>query len=607
MPVSFSRLIPWLLIIALWGLLHGTLVQLGTSPILEGNLVDPDSFMRLVRVTRLYETGAWYDVSVPRINAPYGDILHWTRPFDVVLLVGAWLLAPFLGFKAGLFWVGAAISPLLSLVAAVALYWAVAPLFERRLRYLTVVVFLLQPAVLVYAMAGRADHHVLQVVLMVVFGGLVLRLLTRPFDRNTALGAGVAAGLGIWVSVEFLVALACALSVLGLVWVRFHGGWARVNLTFAAGLAIMVALALVIERPPAQLLAVEYDRISVVHLVIAVIVFAYWYAVTVLPMATAWIAGPGRRLAIGIGGAGVGGLLLAVLFPKFFAGPMADVDPMLFTVWMDFVGEMKPMWPTDMVGLGKMIFFVGAATICLPFSAIVVWTERDRDRWAAWAFMGLGLAVFLVLALQHVRFVPYAEVALAPIVAEIIGRVRKWTRALRPEPFRLAVRVAASSSLLVGSLAAGAAVTSANRPPQSVAGGGKCPIPSVARYLDRQDGFGDRPRLIAAMIDHGPELVYRTKHSVLAGPYHRNRQGILDNHRIIAAADAADSRRLIARRGVGLVLLCPLESERKVFLTGTAGTTLYQQLIEGNPPSWLRQVELPASLAEYFRLYEVRG
>ena len=99
LSVSPNRLVPWALIVALWALLHAGLVKIGASPVLDGNLVDPDSFMRLVRVTQLHETGAWYDTSVPRINAPYGDVLHWTRPFDVLLLVGAWALTPFLGFN----------------------------------------------------------------------------------------------------------------------------------------------------------------------------------------------------------------------------------------------------------------------------------------------------------------------------------------------------------------------------------------------------------------------------------------------------------------------------------------------------------------------------
>ena len=161
--------------------------------------------------------------------------------------------------------------------------------------------------------------------------------------------------------------------------------------------------------------------------------------------------------------------------------------------------------------------------------------------------------------------------------------------------------------LLAGSLIAGAAITAANRPADTIAENSKCRIPQLASYLDRPDGFGDRPRLIAAMVDHGPQLVYRTKHSVLAGPYHRNHQGILDNFRIIAAGDDAESQRLIGQRGVELILLCPSASERKVFRSGTTGSTLYLRLLEGNTPTWLRQVELPTSLAENFRLYEVRG
>ena len=594
------------MIVALWAVLHAGLVKIGASPVLDGNLVDPDSFMRLVRVTQLHETGAWYDTSVPRINAPYGDVLHWTRPFDVLLLVGAWALTPFLGFKAGLFWFGAIVSPLLSLLACVALFWAMAPLFDRPRRYLTVFAFLMQPAVLIYAMAGRADHHALQVVVLVVSAGLMLRLLTRPADSRLALAAGAATGLGIWVSVEFLLALACGLSALGLVWLRFGGGWARVNLVFAGGLAGMVALALAIERPAGALLAVEYDRISVVHLVVALILLGFWSAVLGWRRAAA-LVDPRHRLALAAAGAVAGGVILLVLFPKFFAGPMADVDPMVVTVWMDHVGEMKSLMPADMVGLGKLMFFIGPAILCLPFVAVLLWVERDRENWPAWLYLGLAMALFVTVALQHVRFAPYAEITLAPVIAELLARMRHWTQWIGREPLRLAVRVVASAGLLAGFVGAGSVVTAANRPADAVADQAKCPISSLAAYLDRRDGFGDHPRLIAALIDHGPELVYRTKHSVLAGPYHRNSRGILDNHRIITADDESESRRLIARRGVGLVLLCPSRGERRVFDAGAEGETLYRRLLRGDEPAWLLKVDLPAALAEYFRLYEVRG
>lgn len=55
----------------------------------KGELADSDCYMRLLRVEALHDGGPWYDPVVRRENAPYGQTSHWTRPFDVVLLLGA--------------------------------------------------------------------------------------------------------------------------------------------------------------------------------------------------------------------------------------------------------------------------------------------------------------------------------------------------------------------------------------------------------------------------------------------------------------------------------------------------------------------------------------
>ena len=51
-------------------------------------LHDSDCYMRLVRVSDLYQTGNWYDPVILRSDAPDGERSHWTRPFDVLLLAG---------------------------------------------------------------------------------------------------------------------------------------------------------------------------------------------------------------------------------------------------------------------------------------------------------------------------------------------------------------------------------------------------------------------------------------------------------------------------------------------------------------------------------------
>ncbi|MHC4521723.1 MAG: hypothetical protein ACYTAS_24280, partial [Planctomycetota bacterium] len=58
-------------------------------PVERGTLADSDCYVHLLRAEKLWRSGRWYDSVLDRSNAPYGDELHWTRPFDVLLLLGA--------------------------------------------------------------------------------------------------------------------------------------------------------------------------------------------------------------------------------------------------------------------------------------------------------------------------------------------------------------------------------------------------------------------------------------------------------------------------------------------------------------------------------------
>ena len=46
----------------------------GVTPIFDGTLADPDSYMRLNRVLALHEGGAWFDPRDLRINPPEGHV-----------------------------------------------------------------------------------------------------------------------------------------------------------------------------------------------------------------------------------------------------------------------------------------------------------------------------------------------------------------------------------------------------------------------------------------------------------------------------------------------------------------------------------------------------
>ena len=72
---------PLLLVTGFVVLIHVAWALVGDTIVANGGLADGDSFTRLVRVERLIDTGAWFDNTLPRANAPFGTTVHRTRPF----------------------------------------------------------------------------------------------------------------------------------------------------------------------------------------------------------------------------------------------------------------------------------------------------------------------------------------------------------------------------------------------------------------------------------------------------------------------------------------------------------------------------------------------
>ena len=198
---SWKAARPFLALAVVWALIHALAVLSGFAPVLDGELKGPDSYMRLVRVDALWSGGGWFDNLIVESNAPLGDTLHWTQPFDILILLGGWALDPFLGHERALFWAGSLTSPIIQLGTLVAMAWAVRPLLGKRRAWLAMAVLFAQPAVMFNSLAGRADHHSLQLFLLVVGIGFLVRALQRPESggqerapgNNAALFAGLVA------------------------------------------------------------------------------------------------------------------------------------------------------------------------------------------------------------------------------------------------------------------------------------------------------------------------------------------------------------------------------------------------------------------------------
>jgi hypothetical protein len=485
----------------------------------------------------------------------------------------------------------------------------------------------MQPTVLAYSSVGRPDHHALLLLLFVTLLGLTFRLLTDPLDRRSARLAGAVAALSLWISLEALTFVGCSMAVLGLYWLLGDGGLGRQNRDYLASLTLTLGVALLIERGPLQLFAIENDRLSILHVTLfALITLFWWLAARVGPSESVWSERvarlavhhrqpfarhePPKRPVPGIAGRAVlataalvsVGLAMLILFPELARGPLGEVDPLYDEIRLRRIVEIQPLVSLERLAAGRLgeianrvIQVVGIAFVAVPF-LVALLRRPALPGHRVWVTFALALAIFLPLAAYQVRWSSYAQVLLVPPYSAFVAWLLLRVGGSLP-PSRLQL---VRPLLIVAALFWPMALAQLMPQQEIVTATEVCRIDRAGPVLDRLGRSGT----ILALADYGPELLYRTQHGVLSIPNHRPQPGFNAGYRALTATDLQAARAELTSRGVDWILLCPSIVERGHFTEGREGqATLYRRLVDGTAPPWLRAVGLGEELRESMRLF----
>ncbi len=270
--------------------------------------------------------------------------------------------------------------------------------------------------------------------------------------------------------------------------------------------------------------------------------------------------------------------------PVCLGGPYAAVDPRLFAEWMDHIREARSA--ADLIEANPVSFFGVFAIPVFGLLAVALvggWPAR---------IIGLALAVAVALALWQVRTLPFAAVLGAPILAAAAACAASRAGG-RPPAFILAAFV--TNPLIVVTIASLLTVLLF---PLTDAQVEKRASTAETACLDRASYAtlaAEPPGLVLGNIAFGPLILAETRHSVLAAPYHRNTDGILDAvEALTGAPDAAHA--VIARRGVDYLALC-LSSNEMAGRRLTNPGNLFDALRRGDVPDWLEPVAAPPGIA----------
>jgi hypothetical protein len=129
----------------------------------------------------------------------------------------------------------------------------------------------------------------------------------------------------------------------------------------------------------------------------------------------------------------------------------------------------------------------------------------------------------------------------------------------------------------------------------------RCDIDAAIAALNDPAGAGRAGVRLMALTDYGPEILFRTPHSVFSIPNHRHQPGFTATYTAMTATTSS-ARRILDRNAVDAVLVCTDDVERAFY--GAAPGSFHTQLTRGDVPEWLYEVPVGGN-EPVFRLYKV--
>ena len=551
----------------------------------HGIVLDTDGYVHLLRLRSIIEHGGWNQGFIERDNAPWGFHMHWSKPFDLIILAVA---APFLiiGYDSDqiLLLVGGFSGPVFLVALGMTLLWAVKPVLCPNGRLAFAALFGTSIALFSYGSIGRVDHHILSLIpVAAALGGVIRQGFARHpklHPSTYSLFTGLCCAVALWISVETTAAITLVLGLAFLIRVEESGR--RPLWPIGVALPISSGLFILIDPPSTGFLAPDIDRISIVSVGYGVALLCSMIVTDLLVqhLPRGWSL---RFLVLLSGTASASSWLMT--FPAVIAGPESIMGPELTRIWWNNIQELQPIRQTAdfsaYVGLSSL-----AAVGCLTGAGI---SAKHRKLFLYAAAASLATTV---LALNHIRFYTYSVTTGAIICALLIGRLSVVRRCRSPIMVvnGLIVLIIANMAMVV------APAIIFPKTKNMVA----CDILSIVPFLETLNAGS--PDIIMTTPGYAPEILWRTHHGTVAGPYQRNIEGLRDVYQFFGSADDDEAKAIMSRRGSHYVLVC---ADRNLADDGRHGLALLEKLRNGNEPRWLDEIPLSEATLSGFRLYRV--
>jgi hypothetical protein len=567
---------PWGMLALCSAFLFATTVALKFK-MLDSTLGDTDDAMRLVQLREFLQHQNWFDLHTQRVGGSEGYTSHWSRIPDAIMAV---IFLAFQQFTSGdvaekmtrAFYPGLWIMPAFTALTL----FAYKQVPSRHVALVMLLLFATNPASLIQFSAGRIDHHNAQIsfsILAVVFAAL------QRVDWRFACASGASIGLMFTIGLEAIPFAVVAAFAVAANYAVFEDG-RKAAQGFAATLALVTLLGYGLSFAPANYFNTACDALGV-NLLVGIVggccVLFLWSRLSKLNTSFA------RR----IGGLVLSGAIALGLYvgsdTACLGGPFGHVDPAIKPIWLDKVREMQPVfgWQSFAENMMALPFVY---ILVLTFPAIVL-LLRAPDYRTNFTFLVMlfCFVVSLFVGFMSIRMSLYTVWFATPLVCLAIIHLmntlsgKKLFGALAFiiafSPIAMLFWVEALANHFVVEAKANNSASTTCMDPKKFA-----EIKTLPKGL------------VLAELDLGPYVLAHTDHSVVAAPYHRMDQSILQVVTFYTTESIEEARQIVKKTGSQYVMFCSSEIDAGSL---SGGKTIKKLLQAGVVPDWLERVEMP--------------
>lgn len=578
---------------------------------LNGELINPDSYMRLVRIQEALNNGFWFANVVTRNESGLGTLIYWSHFVDGFILILRLPLLCFMSSAEALFWAGALSGPILLGLLGMACAWAVTPWLNKQWSMLVAVVVAISVPLLNYGQIGVATHHLMIVIWVVLGWGLVAR---SYLDISPIYGlfAGITAGLAIWVSPEatpycllgfggilFLNMLEEHLSATQSAVYMSLSGASIASALYGIGFLLTIAFAFKIDPPYQGLFSPELDRVSITFLALAFFMFV----ASLVPALLCKLHCPRINRLFFIPCSALLGLVgWLYLFPAYLRGLNGLMSPEEASAFF-ITTEMAPI---NTVELFLYFGFTGLLSF-LVITWLALTQAKLRLRWAM-SYLGFGSLVCVCFAFWHVRFAIYSAAISAMTLGVLLTRLSDRGELKTQNQRVVIIFVYLILPVLLGY--SYKAVVNAN-------GGANNHSSAFSSNTPLNCSLKDAVRVIKPLGDVvvladaniGPALLYKTQAKIVGSFYHAGIKGYMRLNAAWASTYSHGVPSVVLATKAKYILMCPMHRPN-LFLALEGNTpeipssSLWEQLNSGRVPTWLSVVS--SSTSTGWVLYQIQ-